>query len=392
MKSILFQLFSILFATSLFGQSETGYYFQAKDTSIYSNFLNENRKITISLPKTYSKQNATKLPLILIFDRQNIQIYRQNFETINSLVAFNEVPAAIVVGISSETKNRFLETSLKTSVKNAKGENMEKFVFDELLPWLEKNYNVGKIRTFIGHSRFGYFTTHLLAKRMNEVSAIISMSPFYLQENVNLVDSLKRALTNTDLKHNVYHRFITGDSIMDSKDYKIMHSYLKNGKINLKFNWKGYEYYNVTHLAVPTVSLAPCLIDIFDFWSKELTEIEWSKIPLSEKRYVEFKNKMTKHYGYEVGIGLSALNGIGYTYYNKENYKDAIIVWNLLLKEYPMFTYSNISIAKAYLKANDKKNASVYLEKAKIELLSNTFYSSVEKQEIEAEIKKLNMP
>ena len=390
MKIYYLNLLLFFFTTSLFGQAESEYYFQGKDSIIYSNILKENRKITICLPKTYNKEKSTKFPVIFVFDRQNNRIFRQIFETINYLVSFDEVPESIIIGISSENNyKRFLETSLKISNKDAKGEEMEKFLFEELVQLLEKNYNASKIRTFIGHSRFGYFTSYLLSERINEITSVISISPFYLQENVNLVDSLQLKLSKSELKHSIYYRFITGDPFTDTKDYDIMQSFLKNSKISSKFNWKGIEFPNVEHMAVPSLALPTSMIDVFDYWSLEVTKIRRSKTPLTEKKYMDFKTDMKNHYGFEIGIGLAVLNGIAYQYYNEEKYQDAIVVWNLLLKEYPMFTYANISISNAYFKLNDKKKAISYLEKAKFELKTNTFYSVEEKLNIQSEIEKM---
>ncbi|WP_322548946.1 hypothetical protein [Flavobacterium psychraquaticum] len=85
MKKYVLHLLFVLLTTTLFGQAESEYYFQGKDTIIYSNALKENRKITISLPVTFTKEKATKFPVIIVFDSQNKRIYRQTYETINYL-------------------------------------------------------------------------------------------------------------------------------------------------------------------------------------------------------------------------------------------------------------------------------------------------------------------
>jgi predicted alpha/beta superfamily hydrolase len=390
MKIVLINLFFILSFTSLYGQTKSEYYSEGTDTIIFSKFLNENKKITINLPKTYNTYRDSKFPIILIFDRQNNKNYRQIFEIINYLVSFDEIPESIIIGISSDNhSNRYLETSLTISNINAKGENFERFIFEELIPWTEKEYNASKIRTIIGHSRFAYLSTYFLTKRIHEISAVVAISPFYTQKNVNIVDSLKVKLLNTKLNNKVYYRFITGDPITDSKDYDIMNEYLTKNEIGSNFNWKGYTFNNVQHMAVPGLALPPSLIDIFDVWSEKITEIQRSKISLSKQKYSEFKNEIKAHYGYEIGIGLAVLNGIANSYYNEAKYIDAIVVWEILLKDYPMFTYSNIDISKAYLKLNDNVNAKKFLNQAKLELVQNKFYSIEEKQNIENEINKI---
>ncbi|WP_322548944.1 alpha/beta hydrolase-fold protein [Flavobacterium psychraquaticum] len=390
MKKYVLHLLFVLLTTTLFGQAESEYYFQGKDTIIYSNALKENRKITISLPVTFTKEKATKFPVIIVFDSQNKRIYRQTYETINYLVSFDELPESIIIGINSETNyNRYLDTSFLSTNENAKGEKLESFLFDELLPILEKEYNASKIRTFIGHSRFGYYSSYLLTNKINELTSVISMSPFYLQENVNLVDSLQLNLSKIKLKNHVYYRFITGDPYTDTKDYDIMKSFLEQNKIDEKLDWKGLEFYKVQHMAVPAVALPNSLIDVFNYWSEEVTKIQRSELALTKQEYSSFKSKMKKHYGYEMGINLAILNGIAYGYNNDEKYKKAIEVWEILLEEYPMFTYANISISNSFFKLNNKNRAYFYLEKAKLELINNTFYSNEEKLNIQSEIEKI---
>lgn len=389
MKSSLIVFVSFLLSFQALGQTESEYYRNPVDTFLKSKFFATDRKITIILPKSYNPEKPTKFPLIIVFDRQNSRIFRQIFETINYLVSFDEVPESIIIGISSENNQRFPETSLKASSTNAKGAELEQFLFEELIPWAEQNYNCSKVKTLIGHSRFGYFSSYLLAKRMNELSAVISCSPFYLQDNVNLVDTLQKNLASTKLQHHVYYRFITGDSVSDSKDYRIMYSFLEQSTPNPKFKWKGSAFYNVQHMAVPGVAISSALIEVFDYWSGAVNKIQQSNEPLTAKGYQEFKKNMQAHYGDTIGLGIAVFNGLGYKYYNEQKFNEARIVWTLLLEEYPMFTYAYVSIAKSYMKQNNKVETHRYLEIAQQHLTNNNFYSAREREEMQLEIERI---
>jgi enterochelin esterase-like enzyme len=391
MKKIILGLLTLLTAQIIFGQTESEYYKSSTDTIFNSKCLNEKRGITVILPKNFSKTKSTKYPLIIVFDKQNKRIFRQIFESINYLVSFDEMPEAIIIGISSTDNNykRVLETSFKPSMDKAKGESLINFLYDELIPWAETELNCNKNRLFIGHSRFGYFTSYLLTNKLNDLTAVISLSPFFKEKNINVIDSLKSKLATQKLNHKVYYRFVTGDSMTDTKDYSQMKSFLSNTKNVKNFNWKGLAFYDAQHMAVPGLGIMPSLLEVFDYWSNEMNKVlKDNKAQFSNAEYEKFQQKMKIQYGDKIGLGLSVLNGIGFKYYNNKKYNEAIQTWNIVIEEYPMFTDAFINIGNAYLKEDNKQSALESYEKAKQSLISNTFYSNTERLELLKDIEE----
>jgi tetratricopeptide (TPR) repeat protein len=384
MKKIIFGLLTLCIGHATFGQTESEYYKSPIDSIFISKYLNEKRSITVILPKNFNKTKASKYPLIIVFDRQNKRVFREIFESINYLVSFDEMPEAIIIGISTENNyKRVLETSFMASMENAKGESLISFLYKELIPWAETELNCSTNRVFIGHSRFGYFTSYLLANKLNELTAVISCSPFFKEKNINVVDSLKSKLNTQKFKHTVYYRFITGDSLTDLKDYPLMKSFLIKAKTTNKFNWKGLEFYDARHMAVPGLAVMPSLLEVFDYWSDEMSKVlTESKKQFSRVEYEIFLQKMKIQYGDKIGLGLSVLNGIGFKYYNDKKYPEARQTWDIVLEEYPMFSDAYVNIANSYVKEGNKQSALEFYKKAKQNLTLNTFYSNTESQEI----------
>ena len=375
------------------GQTESEYYKNPIDTTFNSKALNENREITVILPRSFSKENASKYPLIIVFDRQNKKIFREIFESINYLTSFSEMPESVIIGISSKTNQRYIETSFKVSEENGKAENMISFLYNELIPWAEKEFYCNSTKIFIGHSRFGYFTSYLISNKINDLTGVISCSPFFIQSNVNLVDSLKNKLDKTKLNHTVYYRFITGDSVTDSKeDYELMKSCLEHSKKSENFNWKGFEFYNAKHMAVTGLGIMPALLEIFDYWSDEMNKVLSEKNIVFNRREKEFfSQKMETHYGAKIGLGIGNINGIAYKYYNDKKYADARLTWEILLEEYPIFIDSRIRIADTYATENNKLDAIKNYKIAKQELNKYSFYhfyTLKEKEELINEIEE----
>ncbi len=391
MKFKIIPLLLVLFISySSSGQSQSELYGSPIDTLLFSKSLNVNKKVTVILPTTYSKENRTKFPLIIVFDRQNKGIFRNIFETINYLVYQSAMPESIIVGITSDNMERNIETSLSGSRKNGKGELTNAFVFNELIPFAEKNYNASKCRILIGHSRFGYFTTYLLSKNLNSLTGVISCSPLFQDTNVNLVDSLLNKVNTSNLSHHVFYRFITGDSITDTKDYAVMKNALQHKTQNKLFNWKGMEFYDANHMTTPGLGVMPSLYEIFSNWQKAssftLTASIDSTFRFTNAYYQKFRAEMQEYYGDEIGAGLAKLNGIGYAHFNKKEYKNAREAWIILSIEYPFFVDSYISIGKTYLAEKNKKLAKKYFEKAMDHLPDNSFYTKSRSQEIRKDI------
>lgn len=388
-RLIFFILFSC-FSFSVAGQSPSEYYQASIDTVVQSKFLNEKKKITVILPRSFNKSKTTKFPLIIVFDRQNKKIFRQIYESINYLVSFSEMPESIIVGVTTDENKRIFETLLSTSSKNGYGEKNGDFIFDELIPFVEKEYNVNDCKVLIGHSRYGYFTSYLLSKHLTDLTAVISLSPFFLEPNVNLVDSLKSKILKEPLKHPFYYRIITGDTSTEINQLALMKNFLNKVNLPQYFNWKDLAFSKANHMAVPGLGVMPSLLDIFDYWSNESKKVlSENKIDFNQIEYEAFLQKMKIHYGNKIGLGLNELNGIGYKYYNEKKYSEARKTWNILLEEYPTFSYAFLSIGKSYLKENDKQNAVRFFEKAKQNLTNNSFYADTEKEEMLQEVEEL---
>jgi enterochelin esterase-like enzyme len=388
-RLIFFILFSC-FGFSVAGQSSSEYYQASIDTVVKSKFLNENKKITVILPRSFNKSKATKFPLIIVFDRQNKKIFRQIYESINYLVSFSEMPESVIVGVTTDDNKRTYETLLSASSKNGYGEKNDDFIFNELIPFVKKEYNVNDCKVLIGHSRYGYFTSYLLAKHLSDLTAVISCSPFFLEPNVNLVDSLKNKLLKEPLKHPFYYRIIYGDTATETNQLAEIKNFLNEANLPQYFNWKDLSFSKANHMAAPGLGVMPSLLDIFDYWSIESKKVlSENKIDFDQIEYEAFLQKMTTHYGDKIGLGISELNGIGYKYYNEQKYSEARKAWNILLEEYPTFSYTFLSIGKSYMKENDNQNAVIFFEKAKQNLINNSFYSESEKEEILQEVKEL---
>ncbi|WP_350293968.1 alpha/beta hydrolase-fold protein [uncultured Croceitalea sp.] len=147
-------IIALTITTSLYSQADIVI---GKEISLFSEVLNEERKLLISLPQNYARDNYT-YPVILVMDGEYL------FEITNSIVKIkvsrNEMPASIIVGIPNNTAKRY-DMALKLSKSNGQNffgnneGNTQKylsFLREELFPFLKKNYRINTHRTIIGMS------------------------------------------------------------------------------------------------------------------------------------------------------------------------------------------------------------------------------------------------
>ncbi len=129
-----------------------------ESSNLFSEVLNENREIFISLPQNYTR-NIQSYPVIIVLDAEYL------FEIAASIVKIkasrNEMPESIVVGIPNTTDSRY-DMAMQLSYPNgdtffgdADGKKIKdyiRFLKKELVPFLENTYRVNNHHTIIGMS------------------------------------------------------------------------------------------------------------------------------------------------------------------------------------------------------------------------------------------------
>lgn len=385
---MLFLLLGCLQAFDGFAQTGSEYYRAPLDTTLYSKSLAQVRKLTVILPTTFNAARRTKYPLIIVFDRQNRGIFRQIVESIDYLTRFDAMPEAVIIGISS-AQQRTLETSLRSENKQATGEELIRFVFEELMPWCEATYHTGQCRNLIGHSRFGYFTTVMMCRQAAQLSSVVSLSPFYKQGQANWVDSVTTRFAPTrPLVHKLFYRFVTGDSLSDTPDYARMQAALRRAPLHPNFNWDAHAFYKASHNVVPGLGVMPALLDVFHDWAAGANKFSPYNAQAVNASYNGFLTRMRDVYGAEIGLGVARLNGLGNEYYNQKKYDKALFFWQELLVDYPFFTPVYLNVADTYLALKQPKQAAHYLRQGLQSLRANAFFPASTQKELAQQLQQ----
>lgn len=351
------------------------------DTTIQSSHLGFDKRITITVPFEWQKNINKDFPLIIIFDRQNQRSHQFILNTIDYLTSNEQMPSAVIVGIES-IQHRHQETTYKSSLPNGKAEENEKFIFEELIPMIKSDYNANSFTMLIGHSRYGYFTTSLMANRMNELNAVISLSPFFTQSNIDLVEALSNKVNNTEFISHKYYRYGIGNDYPD--DFEAMAKSLDSiSTDNGFFNQKGWLFPEADHNVTPGLTISIALYEIFEYWSNQQRFfIDSENKDLSIE--AGLSEKIKNHYGQELSFSIGILNGKGWHFFNDGDYEKAIESWELLIKYYPNFAQAYLYVLEAQkeLKLSTQETATRF----KKSLENTEIYTDKEKEEF---LKKL---
>lgn len=343
-KITLLTIISLSITKHCSGQSFERYR-NLKDTALLSKNLGYKKHVQIIVPIEYQENLPQSFPLIVIFDMQNQRQYQYILRSIDFLTANEQMPSAVIIGVEAGSGNRrYRETQLKMSDTSGTAEKNEAYIFNELIPLLRSSFKASPFTMLIGHSRYGFLTTYLLAKRPQDLNAVISMSPFMQQPNFDLVSTLTQGIQKNAPGHMVYYRYAMGNDYPE--DYKQLTTALKAPGFKLKdFNADGWLFLQADHNTTPALTITRSLYEIFEYWYS----CQHDYIIGTNKNaglINELKSKIKTHYGVSLPFSIGILNGKGYSFYNKGDYANAILAWRQLVTQYPNFVQGYINIAK----------------------------------------------
>jgi enterochelin esterase-like enzyme len=325
---ILLSITFLLVINNAFAQKYESYK-KLKDTTFQSSSLGYGKDISIVVPLEWEASIDKKFPVILIFDKQNERSNNYIINTIDYITTNYQMPSCIVISVASTFEYRYKETSYKISTPSGKAKENEQFIFDELLPFAEEELKANAFRLLIGHSRYGYYTSSLFVNRIHDLNAVIALCPFYEQEQVNFADSSIHYKPKNDQPVKYYR---AGVESLYMEDYYRLENQVNKNNINIKAT----EFKHADHNVIPGLAIAPALYDVFHYWAKE--QNRYYKNTVFNAKELELIAENTQaHYGEGLRLSIGVLNGVGWGFFGRKEYKSAIQAWELLLKEYPSF-------------------------------------------------------
>lgn len=235
--------------------------------TIISEEVGDTFYIYIRVPKNYSLSNNT-YPVLYLLDGDI------SFNMATSIIRYMQygsyLPDLIIVGIgygtmmSDEEKN-FRERDYSIShidqlPISGKGENFLKFIKNELIPFVEKEYRINSDRILSGFSLGGLFTIYTLLNEPKLFKSYIAGSP-YLYKDINLLIEMEEII-NFQEKKKLFISLGEQETIEEyfSPVGKLMERLNNKSNIQTKFE----IFKNGTHFTTPPEALVYGLKFIFN--------------------------------------------------------------------------------------------------------------------------------
>jgi predicted alpha/beta superfamily hydrolase len=168
-----------------------------------SNVLNEDRTILIYLPDNY-KENKKSFPVLYLLDAETN--FKHTIGVVDILSRSSLIPEMIVIGIQNTDRMRDLTPTHDRKFHiGGGGDNFLKFLSEELIPFIDKNYKTKPFRILEGHSMGGLFTMYTFISDKSLFDAYIVISPSMYWDDQIMLSKIEDFLkTNPSLQKQLY--------------------------------------------------------------------------------------------------------------------------------------------------------------------------------------------
>ena len=330
-----------------------------KTYTIQSEVLKEKRPVIIYTPDNYSN-NGNPVTVLYLLDGQN------NFLHTSGIVSFlqnlGRIPKMMIVAIpNTSDRTRDLTPAIelneetKKNIPTAGGaDNMLRFISDELIPYIDENYNTGNYRILVGHSFGGLFAVYTLLNKPDLFDAYIAISPSMWWDDQNqLVKAQEFFKSDPDLNGYFYMTMGNEDGTMLGGAMKLAALFEESQAEN--FNWDFKVMKEETHGTVPLRSTYYGLEAIFK---------DWYRVDLSDLYVLGGMESVDAHYtsvseklGFDIQATENNINNLGYTFLLEDQYEKANEIFDENVKRFPESFNVYDSRGEAFKEKGDKEKA-----------------------------------
>lgn len=241
---------------------------------IHSNVMNVDYKLFISYPQDYNPKRVTPYPIVYFLDG-NWMLNEGKYLTLLDMMKLGNDQEAIIVGIGYPSNKDFDVERERDYLFSARADDFFTFIKTEVLPFVEKSYNVDtKERTLLGYSHGGHFSAYMLMKYSEPANRLFknvlsgdatlfmtdakgNMLMDYLTDYFNTVDSIP------------VNWFISSGSDPVNSNHDIIEQWVNIVKNRTH---KGFKYH---YFVVPNSDHGGASVPSFEesmFWFNHLTD------------------------------------------------------------------------------------------------------------------------
>jgi predicted alpha/beta superfamily hydrolase len=335
MNKIILFFFACLVQTTIFAQDDVSI---GKSRKFQSTVLGGEVTYLVHLPDGY-ENSMTEFPVIYMMNGQSVASFANAAATLDNL-SNERIPDMILIGISNTGVAAGYRSCPDDSGKVKLGDSYGKFLKEDLIPEINRNYRTNDYRILFGQSNTGLFVLYSFMFQPDLFNAYVVASPMFGWCPQFYQDKISTFLRNNpSLNKKLYVSY--GDL-----DYVEVLRYIDNFKEVLKqspasFQWKIDLIENAGH--VPFISLNNALLDFFSECTLNAVRKRLS-IPEIKSHF----EKLSSGYGFAVFPKAGVLFDMAIDLKNGKEFERAIELLKYLISLYPGSEIYNYILGQTY--------------------------------------------
>jgi len=355
-------LFCLLVGSPVLAEEPSSQYVVADVFVIHSSVLHEDRKLFIYNPDSVGGNILPAYPVLYLLEENDMSMVAG---MVKYMSAYNEqLPAMLVVGIEGNgqrirdltpTHSLYDNRGKRDADPNSwlqpsgGGDKFLRFLREEVMPFVEKNYQTAPFKILAGHSVGGLSAIEALTARPDMFNAYLAVSPSLWWDNGAYLRAIAKRLPPSGAAK----KFLF---VADSPESERFSSYVKRFLHGLgaakgpSFEWSHVFYPNETHGSIAAKTYYDGLRFLYPRWNAP----EENRSPSSIRRhYAAISNRL----GYAVQPPLGLVNDWADEFLRRGKVEDAIAMARLNLRNFPDNAWVYGSLGDLYLRKGDSGEA-----------------------------------
>ncbi len=355
----------VIYVVSFFGPKAIA---QAEGTDIVigqsltltSKILDREVNVLISVPEGY---NARSTNYAVLYDLGSFN-FTYDSGTVELLARTSDIPGMIVVGVP-RLQRGYVPTPFEDRGENPSGADLSiKFLREELIPFVEKNYRTNAFRILYGHSVGGLFTMYTLFNNPDLFTAYVAGSPWFQTNNQYWLKNIEKMAKERKLDDKFLFMTVgKGETELTLDTYRELEKWMNDKRIT-GLTWKS-AWVEGDHGSMVGRNMYDGLLFFFSGWKMPNEVLRNGDVEMIDE-YLKRNTAKWAMYGFEASaiVPEPRINSLGYYLLNQKEYEKAVDIFSYNIKRFPKSFNAHDSLGEAYMIMGEKEKAIKYYKLA----------------------------
>ncbi len=316
--------------------------------------------VQVYVPNTYAS-GSTRYPVLYIL---NSYPFAFTCGTVELLSGNMETPEMIVIGVPPFDRG-YVPTPFEERGEGPTPVDLSiRFLKDELIPFVDKNYRTNAYRILYGHSVGGLFTMYTLFNNPDLFTAYLAGSPWFQTLDQYWLKNIEKMAKVRNLDGKFLHMTVGNQETQLTLDtYRELEKWMKAQSLG-DLTWTSARVEG-NHGSMVGRVVYDGLSFFFNGWRIPQSELIDGDIDKIDAQIKISAAKWGK-YGFDASsiIPESQINALGYFFINRKDLDKAIKALSYNVRRFPKSFNAHDSLAEAYMIKGDKENAVKYYKMA----------------------------